>query len=80
MRGLLTGLAIAGVSFGHGSWADGLAGTMLRRGVGVRYAARRFSLPEIDFDLGFEAIGAMQGDRDAARIRRRADGVLGRRR
>jgi hypothetical protein len=69
----LAELAIAGVSFGDGSWADGLAGTMYRGAVGVRYRARRFSLPVLDIDLGFEAIAAMQdiewSDRDAMTAR-----------
>lgn len=61
--------AVAGVSFGD-TFADGIAGTMYRAGVGVRYLARRFSVNKLDFELGFEAILAGQniewrnGERD----------------
>ena len=66
----LTELSIAGVSFGD-DFFDGLAGTMYRGGVGVRYLAREFTVRDaVGFTLGFEGIAAMQdiewrnGDRD----------------
>lgn len=62
--------SILGVSFGD-DWADGLAGTMYRGGAGVRYIARQFTVQDrVGFDLGFEAIAAVQdiewqdGERD----------------
>jgi len=66
----LVELSIAGVSFG-GDFGDGIAGTMYRGGVGVRHIARRFSVQDrLVFELGFEAIAALQdiewssGERD----------------
>jgi len=66
----LAELAIAGASFGP-DFADGVAGTMYRGGVGVRHIARRFSVQDrLDFELGFEALVALQdiewssGERD----------------
>ncbi len=64
-----TELGMAGVSFGP-DFADGYAGTMVRAGVGARYVARRFAIARMSFDLGFEAVAALQdiewenGERD----------------
>ena len=61
---------IAGVSFGD-DFTDGIAGRMYRGGAGIRHIARRFSVQDkLDFELGFEAIVALQdiewqnGERD----------------
>jgi hypothetical protein len=51
--------ALSSVSFGD-DFIDGVEGTMFRGGAGVRYIARRWKLPRFDFDLGFEAIAALQ--------------------
>ena len=52
-------VAIAAVSFGS-DFTDGVAGTMVRGGLGLRYRARRFSIADVDFDLGFEGVAAVQ--------------------
>ena len=51
-------LAMASVRLGEN--ADQFAGTMYRAGIGVRHIARRFSMPRLDFELGFEALAVIQ--------------------
>lgn len=64
-------LAVAGVAIGDGDFFADLAGTMYRGGAGVRYLARQFTFEDaVTFELGFEAIAALQdiewrsGERD----------------
>src|SRR6185436_2356316 len=54
-----TELGIGAVSFGD-EYIEGATGTMFRGGIGMRYLARRFSIARMDWDLGFEAVAAMQ--------------------
>lgn len=64
-----TELGIAAASFG-GDFVMGTTGTMFRGGLGMRYRARRYAVARMNFDLGFEAVAAMQdiewgdGERD----------------